>query len=66
MSFTRRTPSSLRYDRAAELLLIAEASDWLADASRVRRPDAVRSIMAMLERQQRVAACRARDRPVDI
>lgn len=66
MSPTRRTPSSLRYDRDAELLLIAEASDWLADAGRVRRPDAVRSIMAMLERQQRVAACRALDRPVDI
>lgn len=66
MSLTRSTPVALRYDRDAELLLIAEASDWLADASRTRRPDAVRSIMAILERQQRMAACRALDRPVDV
>ncbi|MEV5706491.1 hypothetical protein [Actinoallomurus sp. NPDC052274] len=60
---TRRT-NSLRYDRDAELRLIAEAGHWLADAGR-RRPDAVRSITAMLDRQQRLAACRALERPLE-
>ena len=46
--------------------MIAEAGDWLADAGRARRADAMRSIMATLERRQRVAACRAPDRPVDV
>lgn len=46
-------------DWDTELLLIAEASHWLADASSTRPPEAVRSIMEMLDRQQRVAACRA-------
>jgi hypothetical protein len=63
MSPKRRT-SSLRDDRDAELRLIAEAGDWLADAGR-RRPEAVRSITAMLDRQQRLAACRALDRPLE-
>jgi hypothetical protein len=65
MSPTRRTSSSLRYDRDAELRLIAEASRWLADARRTRPPEAVRSITAMLDRQQRLAACRAFDRPLE-
>lgn len=58
-------PPALPADRAAELLLIEEASRWLADASRARGPEAVRSVTAMLDRQQRVAACRALDRPLD-
>ena len=61
----RRTPNSLRYDRDAELRLIAEAGHWLADASRTRQPEAVRSITAMLDRQQRLAACRALGRPLE-
>ncbi|GAA4610663.1 hypothetical protein GCM10023195_44370 [Actinoallomurus liliacearum] len=60
----KRRTNSLRYDRDAELRLIAEAGHWLADAGR-RRPDAVRSITAMLDRQQRLAACRALDRPLE-
>jgi hypothetical protein len=62
----RRPWRSLKYERDAELLLIAEASHWLADRRRTRRPEAVRSIMAMLDRQQRVAACRATGRPLDV
>ncbi|MEV5754217.1 hypothetical protein AB0L00_40925 [Actinoallomurus sp. NPDC052308] len=61
---SKRRTNSLRYDRDAELRLIAEAGHWLADAGR-RRPDAVRSITAMLDRQQRLAACRALDRPLE-
>ncbi|MCO6007459.1 hypothetical protein NE236_21000 [Actinoallomurus purpureus] len=61
----RGTSSALRYDRDAELRLIAEAGHWLADASRTRRPEAVRSITAMLDRQQRLAACRALGRPFE-
>jgi hypothetical protein len=61
----RRPSRALRYDRDAELLLIAEASRWLADAPRVRGPEAVRSVTAMLDRQQRVAACRALGRSLD-
>lgn len=64
MSPKRRTSNSLRYDRDAELELIAEASHWLADARRTRPPEAVRSITAMLDRQQRLAARRALDRPL--
>jgi hypothetical protein len=56
---------SERYERDAELLLITEASRWLADAPRTRGPEAVRSVTAMLDRQQRVAACRALGRPLD-
>jgi hypothetical protein len=62
----RRPLRSLKNERDAELLLIAEAGHWLADRRRTRRPEAVRSIMAMLERQQRVAACRATGRPLDV
>jgi hypothetical protein len=53
----------LRYDRDIELLLIAEASRRLT----VRSGDqeAMESVMALLERQQHVAACRALDRPID-
>ena len=61
-----RGPSrALPFDRDAELLLIAEASRWLADVPRTRGPEAVRSVTAMLDRQQRLAACRALDRPLD-
>lgn len=56
---------SLRYDREAELLLIAEVSRWLAEAGRPRGTESVESVMAILERQQHVAACRALDRPLD-
>lgn len=65
MLIPRRPWRSLQNERDAELLLIAEAGHWLAD-SRRRRPEAVRSIMAMLDRQQRVAACRATGRPLDV
>ncbi|MCO5970953.1 MULTISPECIES: hypothetical protein [Actinoallomurus] len=61
---SKRRTNSLRYDRDAELRLIAEAGHWLADAGR-RRPEAVKSITAMLDRQQRLAACRAFDRPLE-
>lgn len=60
----KRRTRSLPDDRDAELRLIAEAGNWLADAGR-RRPEAVRSITAMLDRQQRLAACRALDRPLE-
>ncbi|MFL6054356.1 MAG: hypothetical protein ACJ72W_15760 [Actinoallomurus sp.] len=60
----KRRTRSLRDDRDAELRLIAEAGHWLADAGR-RRPEAVESITAMLDRQQRLAACRALDRPLE-
>jgi len=63
MSALRRR--SLRYDRDAELLLIAEASRWLAEWSRPRGAESVESVMAILERHQHVAACRALDRPLD-
>lgn len=52
-------------DRRPELLLIAEAGRRLADSGRARRPEDIRSITAMLDRQQRMAASRARGRPVD-
>lgn len=61
----RRPWRSLKNDRDAELLLIAEVSRWLADHPHPRGPEAVRSIMDMLDRQQRVAARRALDRPLD-
>lgn len=66
MPASRRPWRSLKQERDAELLLIAEASHWLADRGSTRRPGAVQSIMAMLDRQQRVAACRALDRPLDV
>ena len=65
MSAPRRSQRSLRYDRDAELLLIAEASRWLADASRSWGAESMESVMAILERHQRMAACRALDRPID-
>lgn len=58
-------PRELRDDREAELLLIAEVSQWLAKASPAREPEALKSVMDMLDRQQRVAANRAFDRPID-
>jgi hypothetical protein len=65
MAMPPARPQALPDDRTAELLLIAEVSRWLADAPRARGPEAVRSVTAMLDRQQRVAACRALDRPID-
>jgi hypothetical protein len=64
MSAPRRSRRSLRYDRDAELRLIAEARR-LAASGRTRSPESVESVMAFLERQQRVAACRALDRPLE-
>ena len=55
----------LRYDREAELLLIAEVSNWLTTTSRTGDQQSMESVMALLERQQQVAACRARDLPVE-
>jgi hypothetical protein len=65
MPVSRHSRRSLRYDRDAELLLIAEVSRWLAAWSRPRGAESVESVMAILERQQHVAACRALDRPLD-
>lgn len=66
MAVTASRPhQTMRYDRDAELLLIAEASRWLAEPTRVQDLDALRSVMAMLDRQQRMAACRALDRPIE-
>jgi hypothetical protein len=56
---------TLRNDRDAELLLIAEVSRWLAEAPGTHGPEALQSVTAMLDRQQRVAACRAAARPLD-
>ncbi|GAA4498920.1 hypothetical protein GCM10023191_044900 [Actinoallomurus oryzae] len=53
----------LRYDRDIELLLIAEASRRLT--TRSGDQEAMESVMALLERQQHVAACRALDRPIE-
>ncbi|GLY84252.1 hypothetical protein [Actinoallomurus iriomotensis] len=53
----------LRYDRDIELLLIAEASRRLT--MRSGDQETMESVMALLERQQHVAACRALDVPVE-
>jgi hypothetical protein len=53
----------LRYDRDIELLLIAEASRQLT--MRSGDQETMESVMALLERQQHVAACRALDVPVE-
>jgi hypothetical protein len=57
-------PISLRYARDAELLLIAEVSRRLT-ASSSGDQESMESVMALLERQQHVAACRALDRPIE-
>lgn len=57
--------TTLPHDRDAELLLIAEVSRWLAEAPGTHGPEALQLVTAMLERQQRVAACRAFGRPLD-
>lgn len=54
----------LRYDRDIELLLIAEASRRLT--MRSGDQETMESVMALLERQQHVAACRALDRPIEV
>lgn len=56
---------TLRPDREAELLLIAEVSRWLAESPGNHGPEALQSVTAMLDRQQRVAACRALGLPID-
>jgi hypothetical protein len=55
----------LRYDRDVELHLIAEVSRRLTATSRSGDQESVESVMALLKRQQHVAACRAHDRPVE-
>jgi hypothetical protein len=55
---------SLRYARDAELLLIAEVSRRLT-ASSSGDEESMESVMALLERQQHVASCRALDRPIE-
>lgn len=59
-----KTVSALRYARDAELLLIAEVSRRLTTTNSGDQ-ESIESVMALLERQQQVAACRALDRPVD-
>jgi hypothetical protein len=64
MSTSRPSSISLRYARDAELLLIAEVSRRLT-ASSSGDHESMESVMALLSRQQHVAACRALDRPVE-
>jgi hypothetical protein len=65
MSVLLPSQRTLRYDRDAELLLIAEVSRWLDTTSRSGDQESMESVMALLERQQHVAACRALDRPIE-
>lgn len=55
------TPSQ---DHNAELLLITEASHWLSKAEHTE-VEALLSVTAILNRQQRLAAHRASGRPLD-
>ena len=55
---------SLRYARDAELLLIAEVSRRLTTSGSGDQ-ESMESVMALLERQQHVASCRALDRPIE-
>ena len=64
MSALRPSQLPLRYARDAELLLIAEVSRRLT-ASGSGDQESMESVMALLERQQHVAACRAFDRPIE-
>lgn len=64
MSVLRPSQISLRYARDAELLLIAEVSRRLT-ASSSGDQESMESVMALLERQQHVASCRALDRPIE-
>lgn len=64
MSALRSSQISLRYARDAELLLIAEVSRRLT-APNSGDQESMESVMALLERQQHVAACRALDRPIE-
>jgi hypothetical protein len=64
VSALRPSQISLRYARDAELLLIAEVSRRLT-ASSSGDQESMESVMALLERQQHVAACRALDRPIE-
>jgi hypothetical protein len=59
-----QTSQLLRYDRDVELLLIAEVSRRLT--TRSGDQETMESVMALLARQQQVAACRALDRPVEV
>ena len=65
MSVLLTSQRTLRYDRDAELLLIAEVSRRLTTTSRPGDQESMESVMALLERQQHVAACRALDRPIE-
>jgi hypothetical protein len=60
----RPSQISLRYARDAELLLIAEVSRRLT-VSGSGDQESMESVMALLERQQHVASCRALDRPLE-
>ena len=64
MSALRPSQISLRYARDAELLLIAEVSRRLT-ASSSGDQESMKSVMALLERQQHMASCRALDRPIE-
>jgi hypothetical protein len=59
-----QTTYPLRYDRDVELLLIAEVSRRLT--TRSGDQETMESVMALLERQQQVAARRARELPVEV
>ena len=52
-------------DHDAELLFIADAGRLLVDTWKNGEAEALRSVMAMLNRQQRLSASRAFGRPVD-
>ncbi len=56
----------LRDDHDAELLFIAEAGRLLAETRRTGGVEAVRSVTAMLDRQQRLAARRALEGPPEV
>jgi hypothetical protein len=65
MSALQTSQRWLRYDRDVELLLIAEVSRRLTTTSRSGDQESMESVMALLERQQHVAARRAQDLPVE-
>jgi hypothetical protein len=65
MSVVRPSQRLLGYDRDAELLLIAEVSRRLTSTAHSGDQSSMESVMALLERQQHVAACRAHNRPIE-
>jgi hypothetical protein len=64
-SVVRASQCLLGYDRDAELLLIAEVSRRLTSTVRSGEQESMESVMALLERQQHMAACRALNHPVE-